>query len=130
MKPQLLIIEDDPAIRQMLDSALTFAGYPVAATHDARQALTMLPALAPAHVHSDMLIAGMTGLEFCAELAALPEPHQPPEILMCAPRPSNARPPSSPSRSTSTPCSRSWTGRWQPTRPPPADGCNPRQNRL
>ncbi|HEY1011812.1 MAG TPA: response regulator [Herpetosiphonaceae bacterium] len=82
MKPQLLIIEDDPAIRQMLDSALTFAGYPVAATHDARHALAMLPALAPALVLCDMLMAGMTGLEFCAELAALPGLQQPPVILM------------------------------------------------
>lgn len=82
MKPQLLIIEDDPAIRQMLDSALSFAGYPVAATHDARQALAMLPALAPALVLCDMLMAGMSGLEFCAELAGLPRVQQPPVILM------------------------------------------------
>ena len=71
--PQVLIVDDDRAIRELLQFALEFEGYAVRVLSDGRAVLDTLPQLAEDCVLLlDLQMPYVTGWDICALLAAEP----------------------------------------------------------
>ncbi len=62
---EILVVDDDPALRAALDRALKMEGYQVAFAHDGRQALQMLTADSRDAVILDLGLPLMDGVEVC-----------------------------------------------------------------
>jgi two-component system, OmpR family, response regulator MprA len=61
----ILVVDDDPALRAALDRALKLEGYRVSFAHDGRQALQMMTASAQDAVILDLGLPLMDGVEVC-----------------------------------------------------------------
>lgn len=71
---RVLIVDDDPDIRMMLQLMLELDGYVIEAVNDGAAALEWLTRADEAWiVLMDINMPGMTGLEVCARLAAVDE---------------------------------------------------------
>lgn len=78
VEPRLiLIVDDDPGIRNLLTYALTSEGYRVAVAENGRLALDRLAVDPPDLILLDMNMPVMDGLEFLAAYSAQPGPHRP-----------------------------------------------------
>jgi DNA-binding NtrC family response regulator len=76
MKPRILVVDDDAAIRETLHDHLASEGYDVAAAASAEQALNRLAEFDPALVISDVRMPGMTGIELTGRVReARPDTH-------------------------------------------------------
>jgi two-component system, chemotaxis family, chemotaxis protein CheY len=62
--PRVLVVDDDAGIRDVLDLALTDAGYAVALAADGATALTMIDAVAPDVILLDMRMPVLDGWAF------------------------------------------------------------------
>jgi two-component system response regulator MprA len=62
---EILVVDDDPALRAALDRALKLEGYRVSFAHDGRQALQMMTGGAQDAVILDLGLPLMDGLEVC-----------------------------------------------------------------
>jgi two-component system, OmpR family, response regulator MprA len=62
---EILVVDDDPALRTALDRALKLEGYRVSFAHDGRQALQMLTGTSQDAVILDLGLPLMDGLEVC-----------------------------------------------------------------
>jgi len=62
---EILVVDDDPALRTALDRALKLEGYRVSFAHDGRQALQMMTSAAQDAVILDLGLPLMDGLEVC-----------------------------------------------------------------
>lgn len=67
---QVLVVEDDPDIRDMVALRLQAAGFRVTVAPDARAALSVARRQRPDVVVLDVQLPGMNGLDFCRELRA------------------------------------------------------------
>jgi len=63
-KERLLIVDDEPLIRESLSSVLTEVGYPVRAAEDGFSALLEIRKEIPDMILSDLNMPGMSGFEF------------------------------------------------------------------
>jgi two-component system OmpR family response regulator len=70
MSRSILIVDDDPHIRELLDFALTKAGYATRQAEDGHAALEMAAAQAPDLVVLDINMPRLDGLEVCRRLRA------------------------------------------------------------
>jgi two-component system response regulator MprA len=68
--PQVLIVDDEPAVVTALERALRTDGYEIAVARDGRQALAALAAGRPDLVVLDVMMPGVDGLEVCRRLRA------------------------------------------------------------
>jgi diguanylate cyclase (GGDEF)-like protein len=68
----VLIVDDDPGARLLMESALEVAGFHVASAADGSSALEMFPAQAWDCVILDVVMPGMSGFEVCRALRDLP----------------------------------------------------------
>lgn len=68
MNKNLLIIEDDVAIREMVASAVRMAEFDVAETGDAEQALQLIGDRLPDLILLDWMLPGQSGVEFARRL--------------------------------------------------------------
>jgi two-component system OmpR family response regulator len=66
--PRVLIVDDDPAIREVLRFALDRAGFGVVEAVDGRSALERFAEASPDLVVLDVLLPGLDGLDVCREL--------------------------------------------------------------
>jgi len=64
---RILVVDDDPGLRQSLGLLLSEAGHEVTAEGDARRALTRAPEVEPDVILSDVRMPGMDGLAFLRE---------------------------------------------------------------
>jgi DNA-binding response OmpR family regulator len=71
--PRVLLIEDDPAVRQGLELALTRQGHGVRAVESGEQGLDRLRADLPDVVVLDLMLPGMDGFEVCRRIRAAGE---------------------------------------------------------
>lgn len=67
-KSQILIVDDDPAIVEMLKRAMDLAGYNCATAHDGKSALAILSQTPVDLVISDINMPEMTGIELATEI--------------------------------------------------------------
>ena len=80
--PSILIVDDDPAIRDALWEALTDLGLTPAAAGDGTAALTWLEQHRADAVLLDLRMPGLDGLEVLRRIRALPKP--PPVVILTA----------------------------------------------
>jgi two-component system phosphate regulon response regulator PhoB len=67
-KPKLLLVEDDPALRELLGWNFEREGFDVAATADGEEALLLAEESPPDIVILDWMIEGVSGIEVCRRL--------------------------------------------------------------
>jgi len=65
---RILVVEDDAALREVLQDALEFEGYVVATAGNGVEAMEGILATPPDLVVCDMLLPGMDGSDLAAEL--------------------------------------------------------------
>jgi two-component system response regulator MprA len=68
---RILVVDDEPAVRDALDRALRLEGYRVELAADGNEALDVLAAGAPDAVVLDLLMPNVDGLEVCRRLRAV-----------------------------------------------------------
>ena len=81
-RPALLIVDDDPQVRDVLQRAMARRGFEVVAVGSAEAALELEPATAFDVVVADLLMPGMSGLELIGALRARPRTALIPIIVM------------------------------------------------
>jgi two-component system phosphate regulon response regulator PhoB len=82
---QVLVVDDDRAIREMLRVALEVEGYTVSMLDDGRRVAEMLMATAePCVVLMDLMMPGMSGWEVCLQLLGDPRLARHPVAVMTA----------------------------------------------
>jgi CheY-like chemotaxis protein len=69
----ILVVDDDDRSRELMRIVLRHAGYRVVAAPDSHTAIALLAAETPAAALVDLLMPGMSGLEFCRWVRARPE---------------------------------------------------------
>jgi CheY-like chemotaxis protein len=80
---KVLVVDDDPTIRDVLRAMLGFEGCQVVDAPDGESALVMSTAVRPDVVLLDVSMPGMDGLEVCRQLKARPDP---PRVVMLTAR--------------------------------------------
>jgi DNA-binding response OmpR family regulator len=73
----ILLVEDDPAIRRMMQMALEDEGYEVVAVSDGFDALGAIEQRRPGLILLDLRMPRMNGWEFAESYRALPGPRAP-----------------------------------------------------
>ena len=82
--PRLLLIEDDPALAELLEFRFTAEGYAVTATADGDEALLLASEQVPDLVVLDWMIEGTSGIEVCRRLRRAKETAHVPIIMLTA----------------------------------------------
>lgn len=93
MAIQALILEDDTGLAAMLADYLTHHGVDVQVAHDGGTAWEMVQAQPPDVVLADLMVPGLSGAEFIAQLRGVPELAAIPVIAMSASMDPNAQGP-------------------------------------
>jgi two-component system phosphate regulon response regulator PhoB len=83
-KPRLLIVEDDPALRELLGWNFEREGFEVESTPDGEEALILAQETPPDVVILDWMIEGLSGIEVCRRLRRLRETATVPIIMLTA----------------------------------------------
>jgi signal transduction histidine kinase len=83
-RPDLLVVDDDPRNRRLLEEYLTSAGYQVRTAEDGRSALLAARAHPPDVVFLDVMMPDISGLEVCRELKADPRTRMSQVVLVTA----------------------------------------------
>ncbi len=81
---KILIVEDDPDIRELLRFNLEKAGYTLFLAEDGEKALTLARKHSPDIVLLDLMLPGVDGLEVCRTLKQDPELQRIPIIMVTA----------------------------------------------
>lgn len=84
MSANILIVEDEPAIRQMLGMTLTADGYHFLEAGDVRQAQQAMSTIIPDLILLDWMLPGVSGLDFARRLRRDPRTSTIPIIMLSA----------------------------------------------
>jgi two-component system phosphate regulon response regulator PhoB len=84
MMPKVLVVEDEPAIRELLKVNLIDAGYEVCAVPDAEAAQAELSESLPDLLLLDWMLPGKSGLVLAKELRGAPRTRELPVIMITA----------------------------------------------
>lgn len=82
--PQVLVIEDDDDTRELLEDALSGAGFSVSVAVSGPDGLAWLRQRVPDIVLLDQLLPGMSGLEVCREIRRQPGLSAVPVVMLTA----------------------------------------------
>ncbi len=82
--PTILVVEDEPDIRKLLQYNLAQERYKVLEAEDGEQALKLLQRSRPSLVILDLMLPGMSGLELCKLLRDRQETAQLPILMLTA----------------------------------------------
>jgi len=82
--PTILVVDDEPDIRELLQEALTHLGHRVVTAESAEAALAIVREAAPDLVLTDVHMPGLSGVEFCRILKEDPQLRVTPVILLTA----------------------------------------------
>lgn len=82
--PRLLLVEDDPALSELLEFRFKGEGYAVSATPDGDEALLLAQEEVPDLVVLDWMIEGTSGIEVCRRLRRAKETAHVPIIMLTA----------------------------------------------
>jgi CheY-like chemotaxis protein len=80
----ILVVDDDPFIRDVLAELLAEEGYPVATAADGAEALRFVAATRPSLILLDMDMPVVDGREFAERYRAAPGPHAPVAVVTAA----------------------------------------------
>ncbi|MBI3977747.1 MAG: response regulator [Chloroflexi bacterium] len=80
--PRIVVAEDDPDIRAIIESTLKFRGYEVVAARDGQQGWQLIQAEMPDAAILDMDMPVMTGVEVCRRLRADPATRHIPVLFL------------------------------------------------
>lgn len=70
---KILVVDDDPVIRDMMLDMLDFEGYPIQVVRNGNEALHILRGNGNYLVFLDLMMPGLSGKEVCAILEAEPQ---------------------------------------------------------
>lgn len=84
MKPRILVIEDEPALVEMLRYNLEKEGFDVTAALDGEEGLTAVGETKPDLILLDWMLPHMSGLEICRQLRRGRETRSVPVIMLTA----------------------------------------------
>ena len=84
MSSTILVVEDEPAIAELIAVNLSFAGHKVLRAADADQAKTLITAELPDLVLLDWMLPGKTGIQFAHELRGHERTRHVPVIMLTA----------------------------------------------
>ena len=84
MTPRILVVEDEPAIRELITVSLVAAGYEVDGVADAESAQAAINDALPALLLLDWMLPGQSGLAFARALRANPRTRELPIIMVTA----------------------------------------------
>lgn len=68
MAARVLIVDDEPAVVQMIGCVLEVRGYEVIGAHDGREALRCMERSRPDLIITDLVMPGMNGLDLCRQV--------------------------------------------------------------
>jgi CheY-like chemotaxis protein len=80
----ILVVEDTPSVRELLEVTLRFKGYPVISASDGQEALEMVAKQRPALIITDILMPKMDGYSLVHNLQKSPLISQIPVIFVSA----------------------------------------------
>ncbi|MGH7300079.1 MAG: HD-GYP domain-containing protein [Candidatus Rokuibacteriota bacterium] len=83
-RPTILVVEDEPHIRDILSGLLGTLGYRLLMAASAEQALDALDVVSPDLVLTDVHLGAMSGIELCARLKADPRYELMPVVILTA----------------------------------------------
>ena len=83
-RPTILVVEDEPNIREVLSGLLGALGYRLLMAVSAEQALDVLNVVSPDLVLTDVHLGAMSGIELCARLKADPRYELMPVVILTA----------------------------------------------
>ena len=78
----ILVVEDDPALRELYRSSIRAAGYAVVGVEDGVEALKLVEVGKPRAVVLDLMLPRLDGREVSRELRAHPQTHDIPVIIV------------------------------------------------
>ncbi len=84
MSPRVLVVDDDPDIRQLVAMKLTKSGHTVTTAADGASALASVRAQTPDIIVLDVAMPGLSGLDVCRELRQDPVSADVPVLLLTA----------------------------------------------
>jgi two-component system phosphate regulon response regulator PhoB len=84
MSQHILIVDDEPSIRQMLGFTLSGDGYGYVEAGDAEEAQARIDEQEPALILLDWMLPGVSGLDFARKLKREPRTHAIPIIMLTA----------------------------------------------
>ncbi len=84
VKPMVLIVEDEPAQREILAYNLESEGYAVARAENGEEALMLVKEQAPDLIVLDWMLPNVSGIEVCRQLKTRPETRGVPIIMLSA----------------------------------------------
>ena len=84
MSKRILIVEDEPAIREMVESALISAGFATSLAGDASEADTEIRVAPPHLILLDWMLPGVGGVEFARRLRRSDATRETPIIMLTA----------------------------------------------
>lgn len=82
--PRVLLVEDDPALAELLEFRFKAEGYQVTATPDGDEALLLAAEVQPDLVILDWMIEGTSGIEVCRQLRRNKETSGLPIVMLTA----------------------------------------------
>src|SRR6185503_1589060 len=84
MSATILVVEDEPAIQELISCNLELAGHQALRAENAEQALEMVRTALPDLVVLDWMLPGMSGIELARRLRADRRTHDVPVIMLTA----------------------------------------------
>ncbi len=84
MTDRVLIVDDELSTLRLLGMALEREGYVISAAQDASGALTQIETALPDLIILDVMLPGVSGLEFCAQLREHPDTATIPILMLSA----------------------------------------------
>ena len=84
--PHILIVEDDPDVRALLNEVLLEDGYDVSTAADGAEAIAQLRRRRPDAILLDLMMGGIDGWDFLTLYRQLPGPHPPVIVVTAAAR--------------------------------------------
>jgi len=79
---RVLVVDDDPAVRNLVAGALREVGLAAWEAHDAREALRLARELVPGLIITDVAMPGIDGTQFCLQLKSSPRTSHIPVIFI------------------------------------------------
>ncbi|WP_170459113.1 phosphate regulon transcriptional regulator PhoB [Ruegeria arenilitoris] len=83
-QPTILIVDDEPALREVLAYNMQSAGYEVVQAASGEEALVLVQEVAPDLIVLDWMMPNLSGIELCRQLKARPRTRAIPIIMLSA----------------------------------------------